>query len=470
MALPRPISRQKEVLTLPAQGHFVVLGTAGSGKTTLAILRAAYLAHPKTDHFGKTLLVTFNRALVTYLRHLKDHRLDNVFIENYHTFARGYLASRHKMSSGAILSDSECREELIKKAVKEVAQRFDCQSNPLFARPVELFSEEFRWIAQHGITTTREYTLEELEERTGRAGTRIGRKDRSLIFEIYKTYQELREQRGQKYDWDDIATAVCDEFKADQRPRRYRHVVVDEGQDFSPEMIRSLALAIPSDGSLTFFGDVAQQIYGHRMSWRSAGLNINKVWEFKENYRNTKEIARLGLAISQMSYFKGVADLIEPISPPAEGPLPVLVKCPSCEQEIQFVMDQAVQAGRIQSVAILLRERQEEGLIVPYLQGNPIRLHREMTTWQAEPGIRYGTYHSAKGLEFDMVILPFCTQQRLPDPKAVEAFGEVEAMAQDGRLLYVGVTRAKTRLIITYTGEVTRLLPTDMSLYQRSSL
>jgi superfamily I DNA/RNA helicase len=39
--------------------------------------------------------------------------------------------------------------------------------------------------------------------------------------------------------------------------------------------------------------------------------------------------------------------------------------------------------------------------------------------WQAGPGIRYGTYHSAKGLEFDAVILPFCNHEKLPDLKAI---------------------------------------------------
>lgn len=41
VSLPTPIGRQREVLYLPAAGHFVVLGAAGSGKTTLTILRAA---------------------------------------------------------------------------------------------------------------------------------------------------------------------------------------------------------------------------------------------------------------------------------------------------------------------------------------------------------------------------------------------------------------------------------------------
>ena len=50
---------------------------------------------------------------------------------------------------------------------------------------------------------------------------------------------------------------------------------------------------------------------------------------------------------------------------------------------------------------------------------------------------------------------------------SIAAFGEEEAMIQDGRLLYVGVTRAKTRLILTYSGEVTHLLPADPGLYER---
>lgn len=325
MSLPKPIGRQKEVLCLPALGHFAVLGTAGSGKTTLAILRAAYLADSGTDHYGKTLLVTFNKALVTYLKHIQDRQLlGNVVIENYHTFARGYLAARNKLSHNEIQSDSDRREALVKQGIKLISQRYD--SYPLFKLPVEMFSEELRWMAQHGITTCETYKN---VDRVGRAEARIERQDRELVFEIYQTYLKLR---SHKYDWDDIATAVCTEFDADNSTRR---------------------------------------------------------------------------------------------------------------------------------------DRQDEKLIKRSLPKVSILLDREMTTWQAGSGIQYGTYHSAKGLEFDAVILPFCNNSKLPDTEAVAAFGEVGAAIQDGRLLYVGVTRAKTRLIITYSGEITGLLPTNTSLYEK---
>ena len=90
-ALPKPRRKQREVLYMPVKGHSAVLGTAGSGKTTLALYRAAYLSAPGMLHCGKTLLLTYNRALVTYLNHLKPPEFRNVRVENYHKFARGYL-------------------------------------------------------------------------------------------------------------------------------------------------------------------------------------------------------------------------------------------------------------------------------------------------------------------------------------------------------------------------------------------
>lgn len=461
MSLPTPIGRQKEVLVLPAKGHFAILGTAGSGKTTLAILRAAYLSDPDTDHNGRTLLVTFNRTLVTYLHHLRENRLRNVTVETYHKFARGYLNSLGLMGFNAICSYGDDRKKLIEKAVRQVAAGYN--KNEFFERSVDFFSEEIKWISQNGIQSADVYGS---IKRVGRFGSRVSKVMRPVMYEIYEAYKALLQDSGKKYDWDSIATAVADKLSKDVFERRYKHVVIDEGQDFSPEMIRSLVNLLPPDGSLTFFGDVAQQIYGNRISWRSAGLKISKVWTFEENYRNSRQIAQLGLAISKMPYFIDDPDMVEPKAPTADGPLPTLVECGSREAEIKLILSEAVKASRTRTVAILFRNREDEKLISSILPRGCIKLHSKMKTWAAEPGIRYGTYHSAKGLEFDMIILPFCSTERLPDPDSIDAFGEEEAMMQEGRLLYVGVTRARTWLVITYSGELTKLLPRKGSLYQ----
>ena len=57
-SLPKPLRKQREVLYLPVTGHSAVLGTAGSGKATLALYRAAYLSAADMPHSGRTLLFT----------------------------------------------------------------------------------------------------------------------------------------------------------------------------------------------------------------------------------------------------------------------------------------------------------------------------------------------------------------------------------------------------------------------------
>jgi superfamily I DNA/RNA helicase len=466
VGLPIPIGRQRDVLELPTGGGYAVLGTAGSGKTTLAILRAAYLADSQTDHAGRTLLVTFNNALVKYLRHLGQNELRGVNVETYHLFARGYLNHCGLLGRADICSDRSARRELIKQAVAAVASQY--QANSFFERPLDFFSEELRWLAQYEILSKEQY---EAAERVGRTTTRVQPAFRPVVWEIQQEYHRLREAEGWRYDWDDIAVAVATALREDAGERLYRHVVIDEGQDFSPAMLRSLASAVAPGGSLTFFGDVAQQIYGQRLSWRSAGINLSApVIEFTENYRNTREIARLALAISRMPFFVGDPDLVEPNEPAAEGLPPTLVRCPNEATEARFVVDQAKAAARTQSVGILLRRREDEQLIRRHLPSTAIRIHKDMTTWQAGAGIRYGTYHSAKGLEFDTILLPFLGQTRFPDRADVAAIGLEEAQAQDGRLLYVGVTRAKTRLIMTVSGTVTELLPAAPGLYETVDL
>jgi len=61
--MPEPIGKQIEVVCLPTTGHHVVLGTAGSGKTTMAVYRARYLSNPALPGNGRTLIITYNKAL-----------------------------------------------------------------------------------------------------------------------------------------------------------------------------------------------------------------------------------------------------------------------------------------------------------------------------------------------------------------------------------------------------------------------
>lgn len=453
MNLPKPVRRQREVLYMPPIGHSVVLGAAGSGKTTLALYRAAYLSEQSMPHSGKTLLLTYNKLLTTYLQHLESNESSNIEIRTYHSFALSYLRSCGKTPDNCVCKEPK---RYINLAVREVESKY--RGANFFRQPGDFFENEIKWIFSCGITSSDEYVK---ANRTG-LDTRVVRDRWPVMYEIIEKYREIRNKYGYMYDWDDIALHARKEFEIDESTRLYKHIIIDEGQDFSPEMVRSLAAAVPADGSLTFFGDVAQQIYGQGMSWRSAGLKVadDEIWRFKENYRNTKQIAQLGLAISQMPFFKNIPDLVEPISPIADGALPILAKFRDRGVQVDEIAKVVASSSlKTEKVAILLKDKKQVQEIAAVFKGEATQLHRALDTWNDMPGIYYGTYHSAKGLEFDTVILPFLDSENMPATSYINSHGIDEARTYYGRLLYVAVTRAKSRLLLFYSGELTQLMP-----------
>lgn len=460
MALPTLVGRQKEVVALGAVGHHIVLGTAGSGKTTMAIHRAKYLANPRMTNGGNTLLVTFNRALVTYLKAVGGDELTNVTVCNYHRFALGYLKSRGKKTDHVVL---DRRDGLIESARDEVAKGY--KPSQFFEKPIKYYDSEIRWIAGHGIAT-REAYLD--ADRIGQ-GSRLGKGLRSAMWDIRDKYLEKRSGSGNLYDWDDIASAVIAEMSHDGNARMYTHIVIDEGQDLSPQMLRSLAMAIPISGSLTFFGDMAQQIYGSRMSWKDAGLKPNEPWRFKQNYRNSKEIAAFAFAIAEMPYYSGVPDMVMPEDSGVRGPKPIICSFPTLEKEVAFIAQHAVANSKTRKVAILLKDRSQESQFSGRI-GHAVKLSRDMKNWIDAPGLWYGTFHSAKGLEFDDVFIPFCSSENLPQKDEIDAHGLDEAKSHDGKLLYVAVTRAKSNLVITHCGDISPLIPENKGIYQEMAI
>ncbi len=471
MARITPKGKQLEVLDLKPNGHNVILGTAGSGKTTLAIYRAIYLA--KLDPKAKVLLITFNTTLVKYLEAISGSDIEkNIDIRNYHKFARGYLAHRKKMprANGIVsgIEEGDNRKQLfVREALENV--RKNNGLNSTLKRAEEVFLEEINWIQKMGIRTLEEY---EKVERIGRFDTRIIRENRKYFFQVYREYIEVRRLKGYLYDWEDIAQAVYDELEKDADKRIYQHIIVDEGQDLSPIMLKSLIKAIPPDGTFTFFGDVAQQIYGSRLSWREAGLQIarNKIWYFDQNYRNSKEIAEFAVAISKSKYFENKQDLVEPVLPTASSPLPVIIQFEEEEAELNWIVETAISMVGNQSIAILVRNRDLVELVYKKLKSKNIttqNLRNRMGKLDLNAKISIGTFHSAKGLEFDTVFLPFCSVKYMPSEERVLANeSRNEALKEEAKLLYVAVTRAKRGLILSYSSEKTELLrEIESSLY-----
>ena len=133
-----PDGKQNEVLALPARGHIVVLGTAGSGKTTMALLRAVGLSNLPSS--PNVLVVTFNGALVQYMEKIINGRLTNITIENFHKFARGYLNSRSKMPPYNGIINPKSKKEYIEQALSIVKDKNPREST--LQRPSTTFFDE----------------------------------------------------------------------------------------------------------------------------------------------------------------------------------------------------------------------------------------------------------------------------------------------------------------------------------------
>ena len=254
-----PDGRQNEVIALKPYGHNVVLGTAGSGKTTMALLRAIGLSNLPSS--PNVLVVTFNGALVQYMDKIINRCYKNITIENFHRFARGYLNSRGKMPRYNGILNSDTKEELIRCALSHLKDNYPEEST--LQRPLTVFVDEITFIQNFGFANLQEYVS---AERIGRSSANIKRENRKWFYAVFEKYKELREKDGYLYDWDDLAFYTYREFINDNEKRRYDHIIVDEGQDFSPMMIKALTVAVNKSGSFSFFGDVAQQIYGSRLS------------------------------------------------------------------------------------------------------------------------------------------------------------------------------------------------------------
>jgi len=452
-----PKGKQIEVMALPPRGHIVILGTAGSGKTTIALLRAEYLS--KLDKSNMILLVTFNKALINYMHTILSPLPKNLVIENYHKFARGYLSSRNKLPRGSKILNDKGRITLIEASVQALKNYYPNEST--FNRSIQFFVDEIVFIEKFGFKDLQSY---EVGERVGRSNANLARKNRKWVYMVYEKYITMRKEHGILYDWDDLAFHVYHELEGDTAPRRYTHIVIDEGQDFSPMMIRSLVAAVNPIGSFTFFGDVSQQIYGSRLSWRDSGIKTNKVWSFDVNYRNSGVITDFAKDITKNQYWRQSDDMIEALPAVAEGPKPLLIKFRHKNSEFSWIVNQAIALGESASVAILSRTRSVLETLNKKLKRKATIIDRDTYNISYDNGIFLTTYHAAKGLEFDYVFLPNLEDNVLPDPKFLEnALDKDEAYADELKLLYVGITRSKYGLYMTYANTLSPLFPHNSS-------
>ncbi len=252
----------------------------------------------------------------------------------------------------------------------------------------------------------------------------------------------LKMQKGSKYEYADVFPLVYLKISLEgvQGYHEVKHLVVDEMQDYTPLQYSILAKLFPANK--TILGDVNQSVNPYGFSDTGA---IGRVFPNAEtvkmvkSYRSTFEIVELAQKIR-------VNEDMEVVD--RHGQPPAIIQCRSDEDELKEIgnlISQFVQSS-YNSLGIICKTQDQAEKLYEAIRDQ----HRQMYVLNSQSasyvnGIIISTAHMAKGLEFDQVIVPSVNSRNYRSET-------------DRQMLYVACTRAMHRLDLTYAGKRTALL------------
>lgn len=445
----RPTPEQLIIVSRIKPGVEVIRGAAGSGKTTTALLRLRALIGTfvsrkrrlEREAPVRILVLTYNRTLRGYIRALAKKQVsDSSEIDlKISTFAR--WAMRH-LGSPPITSARAAKARI-------------AQLGNGVALPADFLAEEVDYILgrfEHDKLT--EYVG---ARRVGRGTTpRVDRITReSILKNVVEPYQEWKRQLG-RIDWNDLAAKVS----VEQICEPYDIVIADETQDFSANEIRAIRNHVAEVSSLTFVLDSAQRIYARGFTWQEAGITVrpDNTHRLQRNYRNTVEIARFAAPIMEGIAFDDDGTMPDFSKCDRRGPKPIVIKG-RFSRQLNFVIDYLKKVDlKNESVAILhpLGGGWFDYSRQAFLKANLpfVEIARESEWPEGEENIAFSTISSAKGLEFDHVVIIGLNAEVLPHgPDEGD-----DRSTRLRRLIAMGVGRARTSVLVGYNPSDTPLL------------
>ena len=453
---------QQSFVTINTNGPLLIKGVAGSGKTTIGLYRANFLAQKMDERrrlFGEgssILLLTFTETLTKALRQLYSE----LYGQLPHTIAvTGYKEWMLKQlrANGIWLAEANenTRCEIVGRAQKDVAQLHP-HDKVVSARPAQYLLEEIdQVIRARGLESFEQY---QSIERVGRGIGLDRERHRPIVWKIYQRYQQELDRR-KLFDWADLARLVQ---KHCAPLPQYDVVIIDEAQDMPPSDLR-LATRLITDynesRSLTLLADPAQSIYYRGIAWKEAGINIQgRTRILARNYRNTQQILEAARSIvERCDDLKAEEEYIAPASVSRRGPKPIVVRYSNSAASNQFLANEIIrlcQAGRYRPGDIAVLSRGKTLLtkyIVSFLKQQDIlcRFHRDQDFHILDNEVKLVTMHSAKGLEFPVVFLIGLSDRYMPFISP-DSDTKREDELQERKLFYVSMTRAAELLYLMH--------------------
>jgi hypothetical protein len=440
---------QRRLVDRDYNGPARIGGSAGTGKTIVALHRAVALARRHKQ--ARVLLTTFSKALANALRIRLRTLTGNepeiaVRIAVHPVTGIGYDLYTAAFGQPNIAPPALV-EALLRQAAAEVeGHRF----SPRF-----LFGEWCQVVDAWQLASWEDYRD---VARLGRK-TRIGGKQREILWSIFERVRAgLAERKA--VTWPNLFGRVATRMTADKSP--FDFVVVDEAQDVGVAELRFLAaLAADRPDGLFFAGDLGQRIFQQPFSWRSLGVDVRgRSFALRINYRTSHQIRAQAdrLLPPALSDVDGVAEDRRGTVSVFNGPAPTIETFDDPEQEAEAVgawiaglVKNGVQPHEIGVFVRSTHELRRARAAVKRAGAASAELSDRVEATAGRVSI--GTMHLAKGLEFRAVAVMACDDEVIPLQDRIEAVAD-EADLEDvynteRHLLYVACTRARDHLLVT---------------------
>lgn len=448
---------QREAVNTDFAGPARVTGGPGTGKSVVAVHRAARLAKKGG---GRVLLTSFSRTLANQLRlHLDqlmagDSARERVDVVHLHQLAVDRLAENR----GAPFRVADNRA--IGQAAKAAADAVGAGE----LTPAFLEAEWNMVVDPHGVTSWEEYAV---VDRTAR-GTALNRAQRQVV---WQGIEGMRVGLGAEglTTWSALCWELVDALdEAGERP--YAHVIADEVQDFGPAELRLLrALTDAGENDVFLASDSNQRIFKPYTPVARAGLEVRgRSIALSVNYRTTEQIRRASESIlagrnnSEDPTPKSVS-LLAGLEPEIMVQSVVNSEIEAVANWIRNLVSNGYRPGQI---AIFARKKDiiQDRALAAVKKAGQESFNLESDEDPPSNRVAVGTMHRSKGLQFRAVVVmgvedgevPLSSvRQRQPDEAAQRAFVEMER-----NLLYVACSRARERLMISGVGKASSIAPT----------
>ncbi|MDT8385766.1 MAG: AAA family ATPase [Gammaproteobacteria bacterium] len=483
------IQRDQNAIIRNDDAHTLIIqGVAGSGKTSIALHRIAYLLYRFKDTLSSDdiLIISPNRVFADYignvLPELGEEQVAEIGMED---LAAELLDHQYRFQSFF-----EQTTQLLEKNDAALKARIAAKASPDFLRQIDRYADELEkrsfeaveWRTGRKIVpdwffaeTWRKHRGVALTERIARvvkaAETQIGihynydlRTDerqslreaiRGMVRKktLRQAYQRLYEWLGQpelfkpaggKLEYGDVFPLIYLKMRLEgiRNPRpAVKHLLIDEMQDYTP--VQYAVLARLFSCRKTVLGDATQSVNPYSSSSaEQIQRSLQSAIQVKltKSYRSTWEIMQFALAISPNPE-------LEAMKRHGEAPEVVSYKRPAQMVERIGKEIEAFRGSEHHSLAIIAKTQKQAARLHKSLAdaGVETRLLAADSTGFSS-GVIVCTAHLAKGLEFDRVIVA--------DAGAGNYHTEM-----DRNLLYIACTRAMHRLTLFSVGEPSPLLP-----------